>query len=321
MFLHLQLKKQVTAGSSFLRVCIKALSNQTTCTSSHHECTQLHDNIMPTSSSSSSMGFYCRALPSTLIPFSSPKGKQLFKEALVAGTMESFFPLSEQFVTQSEPSFCALSSLAMVLNTLKYDPKKIWKGIWRWVDEETLQCESSKVCGHSLENIRSKGMAFFDFEALARCHNVNIQSYPVDDNCLDGCHSHQYEHFRKLVIASSSSKDAHAFIVCNFSRKYLGQTGDGHFSPLGGYHSGENLVLVMDVARFKYPPYWVPLSELYEAMMCRDKAVNEPRGYFVIHSHEIDLSISAIDKIKHSASSCVLGCSGDLENSRHDCIK
>lgn len=314
MFLRHHFSLQV-AGSTFRRVHARALSSQTATSSSHqHQCIHNHDDkISDSSSSSSSLGFYGRTLPSTLIPFSSPKGKQLFREALEAGTMESFFPLSEQFVTQSEPSYCALSSLAMVLNTLKYDPKKIWKGIWRWVDEETLQCESSKVCGHSLENIRNRGMAFFDFEALAKCHNVNIQSYPVDDKCLEGCHSHQYEHFRKLVIASSSSQDAHAFIVCNFSRKYLGQTGDGHFSPLGGYHPGENLVLVMDVARFKYPPYWVPLSELYEAMMCRDKAVNEPRGYFVIHSHEIDLSTAALDRVNHAASSCIMGCSGDVE--------
>ena len=24
------------------------------------------------------------------------------------------------------------------------------------------------------------------------------------------------------------------FVICNFSRKVLGQTGDGHFSPIGG---------------------------------------------------------------------------------------
>ena len=294
----------------------RSLSTQT-CSHAHNHKHPPHDDTSAPSSSSSRSGvsFYGRSLPSTLIPFSSTKGKQLFREALAAGTMESYFPLSEQFTTQSEPSFCALSSLAMVLNALKYDPKKIWKGVWRWVTEETLQCETSTACGHSLDNIRSKGMVFYDFEALAKCHNVNIQSYPVDDKCLEGCHSYQYDHFRKLVIASSSSENAQAFIVCNFSRKYLGQTGDGHFSPVGGIHTGENLVLIMDVARFKYPPYWVPLSELYEAMMCRDKVVNEPRGYFVIHSHEIDLSTSALDKF----TTCGMGSCSESKNSSSRC--
>lgn len=53
------------------------------------------------------------------------------QEALSAGTMESFFPLSEQFSTQAMPAFCGLASLAMVLNALQVDPKRVWQGSWR----------------------------------------------------------------------------------------------------------------------------------------------------------------------------------------------
>ena len=95
--------------------------------------------------------YHKRVLPSKLTAMSSTLGKQLFREALAQHTMESFFPLSEQFVTQSEPSFCALSSLAMVLNALNHDPGKVWKGSWRWISEETLQCETKAICGHSLD--------------------------------------------------------------------------------------------------------------------------------------------------------------------------
>ena len=49
-------------------------------------------------------------------------GKEKFKEALGAGTLEGFFLLIEQFNTQDEPAFCGLASLAMVLNTLQIDP-------------------------------------------------------------------------------------------------------------------------------------------------------------------------------------------------------
>ncbi len=40
-------------------------------------------------------------------------------------------------------------------------------------------------------------------------------------------------------------------LLAGYSRRALGQTGDGHFSPIGGYHRGKDLVLLMDVARFK----------------------------------------------------------------------
>ena len=53
-----------------------------------------YSSVTPTS-------FHKRELPSSLISFSSPQGKALFRESMLAGTMESFFPLSEQFVTQS----------------------------------------------------------------------------------------------------------------------------------------------------------------------------------------------------------------------------
>lgn len=40
-------------------------------------------------------------------------------------------------------------------------------------------------------------------------------------------------------------------VIVSYSRRGLNQTGTGHFSPIGGYHEGKDLVLIMDVARFK----------------------------------------------------------------------
>lgn len=41
-------------------------------------------------------------------------------------------------------------------------------------------------------------------------------------------------------------------------------------------------MLVLDVARFKYPPYWVPLEDLWESMSVIDPVTGVPRGYFVV---------------------------------------
>lgn len=49
-------------------------------------------------------GWYQRPLPHTLIPFSSNKGKAVFKEAMNRGGMEGYFALAEQFQTQSTPA-------------------------------------------------------------------------------------------------------------------------------------------------------------------------------------------------------------------------
>lgn len=60
------------------------------------------------------------------------------------------------------------------------------------------------------------------------------------------------------------------------------QTGTGHFSPIGGYHAGRDMVLILDVARFKYPPHWVPLTLLWQAMDTIDEATGHRRGYTLI---------------------------------------
>lgn len=245
-------------------------------------------------SSLSTSSFHKRPLPQELIAFSSPAGKKLFRQAVEEGGMESFFALSEQFVTQSEPSYCAFSSLAMVLNALNYDPMKVWKGAWRWVSEEMLLCEQSSMCTHKSDHVKSKGMNFKEFEMLGQCHDVCIKSYPAQEADSNGL-----EAFRKVVAEISSNDDAKRFIVANFSRKALSQTGGGHFSPIGGYLPSKDLVLVMDVARFKYPPFWVPLTDLWKAMTVWDTDSNTSRGYFVV---------STLEAIK-AASSCDPDCS------------
>ena len=73
-----------------------------------------------------------------------------------------------------------------------------------------------------------------------------------------------------------------AFIVSSYSRRLLSQTGDGHFSPIGGYHPERDLVLILDTARFKYPPHWVPLTLLWEAMLAIDKETGLNRGFSLV---------------------------------------
>ena len=43
------------------------------------------------------------------------------------------------------------------------------------------------------------------------------------------------------------------------------------------------MVLMLDVARFKYPPHWIPLKLLWEAMdTIIDEATGHRRGYALL---------------------------------------
>lgn len=216
-------------------------------------------------------GFYRRPLPSSCIAFSSTEGRQLFREALELGGMEGYFALAEQFHTQAEPAFCGLGTMVVVLNALAIDPGRIWRGVWRWYGEEMLDC-----C-QSLPAIQETGITLEEFVCISRCNGAKVTAHRYIERSLD--------EFRQDVKHITST--AHGIhMVAAYSRKVLGQTGDGHFSPIGGYHPQRDLVLLLDVARFKYPPHWVPLPLLWEAFEPPDPATNRSRGYVLLQKTE-----------------------------------
>ncbi|XP_065052491.1 glutathione gamma-glutamylcysteinyltransferase-like isoform X2 [Rhopilema esculentum] len=215
--------------------------------------------------------FYRRPLPETCISFCSQKGKEIFKEALVSGHMQSYFRLAAQFRTQDEPAYCGLSTLVMVLNSLEVDPGKLWKGCWRWYHEEMLDC-----C-EPLDHVKEKGINFDQFVCLAHCNYLKADAVRGNEDMLE-------ENFRELVKICTQQDDS--FIVASYSRSTLLQTGEGHFSPIAGYHPGQDLVLILDVARFKYPPHWVSLKLLVKAMRELDLSTGLPRGYILLQKQE-----------------------------------
>ena len=109
-----------------------------------------------------------RPMPDTCVSFVTPEGRALFEGALQRGGLEVYFPLAANFVTQNEPAYCGVSTLTMVLNTLAVDPKRTWKGPWRWFDEEVLS-----TC-RTLEDIKQNGMTMADFACTARCNGLQV---------------------------------------------------------------------------------------------------------------------------------------------------
>ena len=195
--------------------------------------------------------FYRKPLPSSCIDFASTEGKNIFKEALNEGTMDCFFNLSSQFRTQEEPAYCGLSTLVMVLNALSVDPGKVWKAPWRWYHESMLDC-----C-LPLDYVKKEGITLFHFSCLAMCNGLDVEM-------VQALPTTTVVEFRDVVKRVTRCENQ--VLVCSYSRKTLSQTGDGHFSPIGGYHSGRDLVLIFDVARYKYPPHWITVDVLWKAM-------------------------------------------------------
>lgn len=64
-----------------------------------------------------------RVLPSSLTAFSSPAGRKYLIESIVEKTAESYWALTEQFVNQSDPAFCGITTLLMVSRSCFQDMK------------------------------------------------------------------------------------------------------------------------------------------------------------------------------------------------------
>jgi glutathione gamma-glutamylcysteinyltransferase len=217
---------------------------------------------------------YRRPLPDDAIAFSSQEGRRVFAEALAAGGLDGYFPLAEQFHTQSDPSFCGLGSLVVALNALGIDPGRLWKGPWRWFAEDLLDC-----CV-PLEAVRERGLDLDELGCLARCNGADVELKRPDR-----------AGFPEWRAAIADAAQARSVLIASYDRKLLDQTGSGHFSPIGGYHRQRDLVLVLDVARFKYPPHWVSTEKLYRAMEPADRATGKPRGWLTLRARSQGIAL------------------------------
>ncbi|CAG8600792.1 13028_t:CDS:2 [Dentiscutata heterogama] len=219
--------------------------------------------------------FEGRPLPDNLINFSSPTGKDLFKQALNEGYAEGYFNLSSCFSHQMDPAFCGLSSLSIVLNALQVKGAPVWKGPWRWWFDELLNCCTP------IDEVKKKGINFSQFACLARCHcDVIVKR-------ADRTSKEEFISDLKEVCSRSD-----VYMIISFSRAAMKQTGDGHYSPIGAYNSDKNMALVLDTARFKYPSYFASADLLYNSMLPLDKETGLSRGYFLLSYNPSHKTIS-----------------------------
>ncbi|KAI7867187.1 Phytochelatin synthase-domain-containing protein [Spinellus fusiger] len=225
-----------------------------------------HRQVTTIINSSLSSSVYPFQPPSHInsVIFTSTEGKRLFREAMDQGQAESFFKLMGNLSTPSPTIPPGVSSLAMTLNALDIDPKRRWKGIWRWYSGEQI-----KTCSPT-ERICQQGMPFDEFYCLAQSH-CHVQAKRAS---VTG-----YQQF--LMDLEHVTSDPHSQMVVHYTRSRVGQQGGAHFSPIGGHHSHDTMTLIMDVAQSHYPSVWIDSHTLYEAMLQKEEG-GMSRGYFLL---------------------------------------
>jgi hypothetical protein len=208
-------------------------------------------------------------LPANLVDFNSPEGEH---DLIEAGVNADYFPLASQFVTQKTQAYCGIASLTMVLNAIgaeapsppEYEPYKFF------TQDNVLNVETDAILPR--EVLARQGTTLDQLAALVAYHGVASEAHHAGDETLDA--------FRANARAALSARDT--YVIVNYQRKALGELPGGHISPLAAYDEKQDRFLILDVARYKYPPVWVTSADLYAAMDTPDSVSGKTRGYVLV---------------------------------------
>ncbi len=212
-------------------------------------------------------------LPNNLIAYNSKLGEKL----LLKSANAKYFQLSMQFVTQKNQAYCGVASMVMVLNALNipgpvdhvYDPFD------PFTQDNFFIPAVQKIL--SSEEISKHGMTLDQATLVAQQFQVESQSIHSDDLSLN--------QMRTILKATLSAKDEYAIV--NFFRPGLQEKGAGHFSPIAAYDIASDRFLILDVARYKYPPIWVKSVDLWNAINTLDLDSQKKRGILILRKNKV----------------------------------
>jgi len=210
-------------------------------------------------------------LSSNLINFNSSEGKSLFLKSEVK---ESYFPLSIHFITQDSPSYCGVASAVMVLNALSIYPNGPSDyGEFHYFTQKNFFDNPKTQAILTAEQVAKKGMTLDQLGSL-------LQSYPVKAKVYYS-QVLSLEEFRKIIVDNLQKNNL--YILVNYLRKGIGEETWGHISPLAAYNQQTDRLLILDVSRYKYPPVWVKVEELWKATQTIDTTSHKSRGFVLVN--------------------------------------
>lgn len=210
-----------------------------------------------------------RQVAAGLVELTGPEGGLLLSgsEAHAA-----FLPLMANFETQKNQTYCGPTSIAMILNALQVPaPIAAYDSYRIFTQENVLNALTDSII--SDRSVARRGMSLNKVADVLRAYGVSVDTYYAGASSV--------EEFRRLAVDNLSKPGRH--VIVNFSRSALGQEGIGHISPLGAYDADSDRFLILDVARYKQPAFWVTTQKLFDAMAEPKKSpTGQTRGYLLI---------------------------------------
>lgn len=229
-----------------------------------------------------------------LVSWSSAEGIKRFQESKAK---VDFFTLANFFEGQRDGLICGPTTGAIILNSL-FIRKDNFKELPKTRLKDELRSTLPKGYDGSLKKFtprtfisqkasrikswpeiygkKKNGKADYGLQ-LRQLHRV-FKSHGVDSKLKIVNQSLTLKRMRKDF--KSNLMNSGDYVVVNYARKTLGQSGGGHISPVAAYHEGSDSFLVMDVNPNKDNWVWVSARDLHQSMNSFDTIEN--RGYLLL---------------------------------------
>jgi hypothetical protein len=193
-----------------------------------------------------------------------------------------FWALIPHYVPQGE-NMCQTATMVMVFNALRNhealdsETKNITQqDLWNRVnDPKWKKAMKEKKC-YGLDQFADVVRRALEIYFKDRKFEVRVEHVDSTDAAAAT---------RVVTDLKQNEASDQDFIIANFDQAVF--TGEsepaGHISAVGAYDAAQKRVLVLDVDREWYTPYWVPEAEFLKGLATGDAHIKgKNRGYLVV---------------------------------------
>lgn len=207
-----------------------------------------------------------------LIPLAEPAGQDLLRRASASSDQG---PLAQWLETQANLAYCGVASAVIALNSLAVPaPPVPGYGRYRfWTQSNIFSIPGSRGFVRP-EVVAGEGLTLAQLHGWLAGHG---------DLLVERFHGDQLSLAQWRALLRRSLQDPRDRLLVNYLRSALGQQGGGHISPVAAYDTSSDQVLILDVARYRYPAIWVSAEDLWRAMRTTDASSGRSRGLLLIH--------------------------------------
>lgn len=182
-----------------------------------------------------------------------------------------YWRLINYYETQITNTHCGVASAIMVLNALGIEKPFVERFQYPlFTQEEGFFTEEVKKIVQ-LQHVLNGGMSLNQLAQALETFHISATPFYSTEFSLD-----DFRHMLETALIEERS-----FLIANWYRPAIGQIGSGHFSPIGAYNKSTDQILILDVSRYKYLPFWVAAEDLYKSMQPAN-ASGKTRGFILV---------------------------------------